>query len=125
MELTTEQRQHTTELVAALRSGEYEQANDRLADGETRCCLGVACELLPFGYWNEVQEYAITALSYPWQHYLAEPALSYYGFNERDREASIEWRETAPGSQYKYAKMNDAGLTFAEIADEIEKDMLR
>jgi hypothetical protein len=125
MELTTEQRQHTTELVAALRSGAYKQANDRLADGEARCCLGVACELLPFGHWNEIQEYEIPDLTSPWQHYLGAPALSYYGFNERDREASIAWRESAPGSQFKYAKMNDMGCTFAAIADEIEKDLLQ
>lgn len=40
--------------VAALRSGEYEQARGRLRDGDTFCCLGVLCDLhhkAGLGYW--------------------------------------------------------------------------
>ncbi len=42
---TDEQRQHTKELVAALRSGKYKQGRSYLRRANNFCCLGVACDL--------------------------------------------------------------------------------
>lgn len=40
-------------LVAALRSGKYEQGQDTLRTGDGKfCCLGVACDISGLGRWN-------------------------------------------------------------------------
>lgn len=44
--------------VAALRSGKYTQAKEKLRSPDGFCCLGVACDLLPdVVSWNPVWEY--------------------------------------------------------------------
>src|SRR5687767_3496429 len=39
--------------VAALRSGEYQQARMRLRNGDAMCCLGVLCNLYDPSQWDD------------------------------------------------------------------------
>lgn len=52
-----EQVANRAKLVAALRSGEYEQGQNYLSeptpDGALHCCLGVACDISGLGTWDE------------------------------------------------------------------------
>lgn len=79
--------------IAALRSGSYDQCIGRLTDGTGYCCLGVLREItgLPPSKDTELLDYT--------------PAFK-IGLR-------FETQETL-------SRMNDGGLTFAEIADHIE-----
>jgi hypothetical protein len=98
--------------IAALRSGKYEQAQDKLQDGDGFCCLGVCAKVYEdteFGFvGREGNEIAGDTLSgqpgvRDWSglhHAVAD------GFNHPDGLSLVE--------------MNDRGQTFHEIADELE-----
>lgn len=92
--------------VAALRSGEYKQAQNQLRTDEGYCCLGVACELaLEAGAISSYNPEGIS-LPFPVQKWLglASPSGRYghYQFltNDNDR----------------------LGKSFSEIADIIENE---
>lgn len=115
----------------ALRSGEYQQGHGYLKrllllqdDGSTGtvyCCLGVACELSSFGDWTPrfVDENG---------ELLPGPATYSYGdgkFEEfpppRVAELLGLFYDGSNEPGLSLAAMNDAEVSFAEIADFIER----
>lgn len=91
--------------VEALRSGKYPQGTRSLRNGGQFCCLGVLCDISGIGSWH-VGAYRVGpgCLS---TAYLPEPVAEYAG-----------WKY--PSTQHELADRNDAGASFAEIADYIE-----
>src|SRR5690242_8966949 len=117
------------ELVAALRSGKYEQATGNLnVSGVGYCCLGIACDISGAGEWKPYHLSDGTRANY--LAYVTERDVEqtttlpskvrdYFGF--RDFEGSLPedlQRETGYRTLWK---MNDNGANFREIADFIEK----
>lgn len=113
MELTPIQK----DWLAALRSGEYKQCSDMLQNGDSFCCLGVACViaekhgvLVEYGVVGddrfvlgeslEVQDYVRNAL------------------NLRDPLGTPEGGGKA--CSLTLTVLNDTGASFEEIADIIE-----
>lgn len=106
-------KENAAKWVAALRSGEYTQAEGRLRAGDSFCCLGVLCDLYarenPDCKWMQDGSFDV-----PDDCTLAPTSVPVVG----DQVAA--WiGEYEPNS---YAKMNDNGKTFLEIAAQIEKD---
>lgn len=126
-----EQAAHRAELVAALRSGKYKQATNRLVnvdDDDTavgHCCLGVACDLAaiagvipPRSEDKYDDAFAV----------LPEPVQEWLGFNgdtgtlkESVPEVVTEYDSPAAS----LAELNDNGWGFDKIADLIEADGVR
>lgn len=106
-----------TQWVAALRSGTYKQGTKKLRSAADRyCCLGVLCELLT----------PDTATLTPdgWQYdgeicFLTKKVARIAGLYRADGYI----RPGVPLLHVKesLAEANDAGATFAEIADYIEQ----
>jgi hypothetical protein len=113
--------------VDALRSGMFKQCTVTLThvnyDGkQSHCCLGVACQVaiangVPVGTWLPVAGGAL--------HY-TEPAdqpgrpRSYSG--SKLPPSVEEWLGISDDRDYSWlATMNDGGASFADIADEIER----
>lgn len=129
------------ELVAALRSGKYQQTTGKLRGEGGFCCLGVACDISGVAKWESgdsdddlrfylnndtdlpplVREHF--GFSSPGGHILGEPATLY----PRDWDESVYGE--APLEEYnKYESlidMNDEGRSFLEIADFIELNWSR
>lgn len=87
--------------ISALRSGELKQTTRRLFDGEGYCCLGVLCKV-------------------------AGRETTPTSENDDDWEESKEnyrfvRNVLEEGTVEALMEMNDAGKTFPEIADFIEK----
>jgi hypothetical protein len=99
-------------LVEALRSGKYVQTRGKLreAGGEAFCCLGVACEISNVVKWNGVCY--IDDNNDTNEHVLPYAVRDWLGA-----------KETNPGTDDEHclASMNDAGASFATIADFIEQ----
>lgn len=98
-------------LIAALRSGKYEQGQFKLRGGNGFCCLGVACDISGIGEWLEVTP---GNYSYLTEHdsrssFLPSEIGEYFG---------MSW-----SAQCKMSGWNDEGLTFDEIADRAERDL--
>lgn len=105
--------------VAALRSGEYKQGEGELRSKTERfCCLGVLCDLkddsawerddaeFPYGY-GSVAEYDLPP----------QEVGAWAGFDWYVTEVTIS------GKRMTLYDHNDAGRTFAEIADAIEAQL--
>lgn len=121
--------------VAALRSGEYQQANNFLhIEDVGHCCLGVACDLaVKDGVPMKIEHRETTKGGKP-------ITVTVYNGNTGILPLSVcEWlglRAEIGGSEGKYAieaadgvqdtqtltALNDAGATFAEIANVIESE---
>jgi hypothetical protein len=89
--------------VEALRSGKYEQGQNRLRRGDAFCCLGVLCDVVGGGEWERDQfvierERGISYLPRPMRRWL----------DDSDAEEAL-------------VTMNDDGVPFTEIADYIDK----
>ncbi len=116
-----------TELVTALRSGEYEQGSGNLRTADNKfCCLGVLCDLLVKrgeGQWLEPEGdgYGYRFLS-PSDHYAESSYLPPTLSHVLPRVSSYYSDRTL--DQYRLAEANDQGKTFAEIADIIESGQL-
>lgn len=129
-----------TKLLKALRSGEYAQNKGALRDGNRYyCCLGVLCEIVhqerpDLGYWVG-QEVFCTSSSES-DGYLPEDSnLREYVFSEvsdttkwRTVPVNVQWLTVEQRRRYGWdrnsatlAGLNDAGFSFGEIADLIEK----
>jgi len=100
--------------VEALRSGDFKQTQGVLKDERGHCCLGVACEIFK-------DELKITE-----EEHLRDGII----FNKTSKVLPSVLRNhlglrhnngSALNSKFSLAKMNDAGSTFHEIADVIEK----
>lgn len=87
--------------IAALRSGEYRQGKHYLREGSRFCCLGVACNLIDPGAWE------------------------YDEWREEDTQIpSAVAASIGLGTERFYlADLNDAGSSFSQIADYIERSL--
>lgn len=100
--------------VAALRSGKYKETTETLRDSEGFCCLGVLCDL------NRKDGGA------PWvknRHGHQFRYLGSFGMLSRSMMDFIRG-DNIEVNFGEYAEMNDGGVSFAELADKIEKDLL-
>lgn len=99
-------RKRKEALVAALRSGEYEQTTGYLREGNAFCCLGVACDVSDLGAWDNEKYMDALAI-------LPEEVCLFYGF--AGNEGRTDSGESLSGR-------NDSGASFAEIADWIDSE---
>ena len=126
--MTAEQRERVRAWVDALRSGAYPQAMGALRRGDAYCCLGVACDLYRratghgdwVGRWTvdgrfvyvspDARESAVEVLSPVVKEWFGLPNLNPF---------------VTIGSLVALGWANDAGASFAQIADAIEAEFLR
>lgn len=102
--------------VAALRSGEYKQTAGALHDQHGYCCLGVLCEVADLSdpvTLTDANDYDPNMV--PWRSLamtdeFEEGRLLVHQAGLTDDEASA------------LATLNDQGVSFDEIADEIESE---
>ena len=113
--------------VAALRSGEYKQVEGALKKGIGFCCLGVLCDLYakergvrkwsPSAYWRDGDELPCDDVC-DWAGFPVtdhdDDGNPQRGTFDYDPEVSINYCYSGLSGH------NDAGRTFAEIADAIE-----
>jgi hypothetical protein len=109
--------------VAALRGGEYGQGHGHLHGREgSMCCLGVLCDLHANetgGGWRRGGDgYDLAARYLGERNYLPEEVVRWSGLPDRTG-GLVEIR----GAREKLPVHNDAGRTFAEIADAIEAQL--
>lgn len=114
--------------VTALTSGEYAQGQRALNTNNTFCCLGVLCDLYAKAHgmeWTPNEDFPDRfALEFP-----DIPFFPKYGMpDSRVYEwAGINMSYTNDESSFDFvndlATANDAGATFAEIADRITKTL--
>ena len=123
-------------LVAALRSGEYKQGQGRLcraiADGSRSfCCLGVLTDLavkegvLPDGKRAELDPYALKYGKCAASAYLPSEVQEWAGMQSiggRLPKAVHAWDDEGKATLEELAHFNDAGYTFEQTADIIEKN---
>lgn len=115
-------------LIAALRSGEFDQIKRKLHTKYGYCCLGVACELavregvIPPGVPDEanIYYYEENSSSLPWS------VQRWLGFSTGTGafwDSSYDGGYPIPqlGAE-SLAALNDAGWTFEKIADLIESE---
>ncbi len=144
-------RERALELVAALRSGSYQQCSSRLKSKDGRfCCLGVATEISDLGTWATDPKVDATGPFFvprtsadPLDRATAtlHPQVQvYFGFKDEagtfaDVPSTEECKHTGTPVllhlanpyldlkaiyAYSLTELNDAGWTFAQIADFIE-----
>ncbi len=99
--------------VAALRSGKYKQAKNRLRDGDSFCCLGVLCDISGIGTWK--QNLFTTNDGQTCSNVLSPAVQAYSGINFECGRLIITNDTT------QLAILNDSGKSFEEIAALIEK----
>jgi hypothetical protein len=93
--------------IAALRSGEYRQAQNGLRTSDGYCCLGVLCDIVDPDGWSQTNVGAYRHPLGTWDGFLI--SISALGM------------ERIP-NQYDLAEKNDSeGWTFEQISDYIEK----
>lgn len=110
--------------VAALRSGEYTQAQGTLKNAAGGfCCLGVLCDLYAkeklSGRWDE------DLLSDQDEALPAQQVCHWAGFPEHPTKARLlkEQDVSINGVQSPLSTQNDAGATFEQIAAAIEAQL--
>jgi hypothetical protein len=98
--------------LESLRSGKYAQGTNQLRCNDEFCCLGVLCDIVDPNAWDESEEWV-------------------YGTGE-DQESEIgvlphrfrDFVALIPGAvESQLIQMNDAGITFSNIADYIEANL--
>ena len=102
-------------LIAALRSDEYEQTTGWLRVGDLFCCLGVVCNL------HAIEHPEIAARQHSKDSYMGDPT-------NLPLEV-MEWAGLSTDGEFKYengesdslASLNDSGKSFKQIASVIEK----
>lgn len=98
--------------LEALRSGRYKQTRRQLRDAEGFCCLGVLCDISGFGKWDQ-NGYYRRGLS---GRHLDLPSFVAEWANLPSHPCASDGTPLAD--------LNDnAGLTFPQIADIIERDL--
>jgi hypothetical protein len=102
------------ELVAALRSGKYQQTTGRLKSNTGFCCLGVACDISKIGKWTSENEYSVVGFMRA-DGILPDPVKNYFGFDGNSGQVTNDVRKCL-------SDMNDNGATFTQIADFIEQN---
>ena len=108
--------------VAALRSGKYEQGCETLG---AWCCLGVACDVSGKRFRKNAN-FAPKAVVVDW---LGFPRSLEYDDVGNPTGHDIELRQPVPYTGAResasLAVLNDAGLTFLQIADLIEAEHIK
>lgn len=116
-------REKAEELVAALRSGKYQQSRNTLKDDEGFCCLGVACEISGLGKWKKFHDscetYVVDDGSMS-DTVLPLEVKKYFGFATSNGFFPDGFFPDTGDSCLSGA--NDSGASFSEIADFIEKN---
>ena len=107
-----EQKKNKTDLVIALRSGNYKQGKKALRKDNFFCCLGVACDISGLGEWNN-------GLYLDKDAYLPLEVMNYYGFV--DQTGSFE-NPDGINFRISLSSLNDMKTTFEEIANIIESE---
>lgn len=117
-------KEKAMELVAALRSGKFQQCREVLRYDNTYCCLGVACEI------SGLSEFSIApAYENKYTYLNAFSALplevqKYYGLRDNCGAflmANATWPASIRSRAWSLATLNDeAELNFNQIADFIE-----
>ena len=105
------------EWIEVLRSGKYPQGRERLRTTNGFCCLGVACDAFNDHIWRAA------AGGSDWRYLgagidLPKPVMDAYRLRRPDGQYTGEG-----GYAASLAGDNDAGKTFAEIADLIEREL--
>lgn len=116
--MTNEQKQ---EWIAALRSGGYEQTTECLKDSTGYCCLGVLCDISGLGEW-EGNLYIGADVDLPQsvqREYDLYPDGWHFPKTTVEKYTSIDLG-SEPRDGYSLAALNDAGMTFGEIANMLE-----
>lgn len=120
---------NTLKWLDALKSGEYKQGQKTLRDEDKFCCLGVACDLFAQAHRSDAKW--IKLEPHVWQfaidpedddskvsEYLNADVKQWVGLQSISGEPSIS--SDSPPNLSGLAYLNDEGLTFKEIAEEIE-----
>jgi hypothetical protein len=99
-----------TKWIEALRSGEYEQGQSFLREGDKFCCLGVLCDLKEPANWRrsgDSYDYVVGS----------DASMGLLPFSLK--------AETGINGQIEseIVGMNDEGKSFSEIADWIEANV--
>lgn len=103
--------------IAALRSGKYDQGKHSLKKKDDFCCLGVLCDISEVNCWSKITKDGLFAYDND-TAVLPKSVIDWAGLE--DRVPSVEYC----GKQYNLVELNDeAGLTFEEIADIIEREL--
>jgi hypothetical protein len=98
--------------VDALRSRKYQQAQGHLRNGDSFCCLGVACDISGIGTWTE---YGYTINHYGNNNLLPKEVRNWLGLKDNAGGHDIGTPQAT-----HLAWENDHGTTFEQIADVIE-----
>jgi hypothetical protein len=107
------------ELIAALRSGKYQQTKSQLRHGNAFCCLGVACEISKLGEWIGQRYSTHDNIS---TFILPKSVQDYFGFSNR---TGLLLSDSLIDDDPALSTMNDHGHSFTEIADFIEANWER
>lgn len=105
--------------IKALRSGKYEQTSGWLHNDKGFCCLGVVCDVLGLPVKDERDQSANNARAYildPFKQWSDDIA---YARMLPDRMANVLGLNS--DQMHALASSNDKGMTFSEIADDIER----
>lgn len=107
--------------VAALRSGKYKQGTGKLNKDGNYCCLGVACQLYEAENPGKlVVEEEDTVFFYD-DNYLSLPEKVKDAMGIKHLQDEFETPvEFGDQKYYHLCLLNDAGMSFSEIADVIE-----
>lgn len=125
-----EQAAHRKELVAALRSGTYQQTTGHLKDEIGFCCLGVACDISNEGAWEINMHgsvlYRLNEGGYGETHVMPYTLESYYGFTTKSGTFTPQVLLAQDGMRFSVSdlwSLNDSlRWHFDQIADFIESE---
>jgi hypothetical protein len=103
--------------VAALRSGKYKQGQKVLRSAKDKfCCLGVLCDIKNPAQWDS----GLCGYEFAGHvHFVPSEIREWAGLPQSLGGAEV----TINGTIDSLADHNDAGRTFAEIADAIEQQL--
>lgn len=125
---TPEQQLARRQLVDALRSGKYEQTTGKLRQGDSFCCLGVACDISELGKWRFYETSGETAYIFGRDltsgsfGILPPPVAERLGFSSNGDFASTGAVISERGVAHCLYNLNDSlAWPFAQIADFIEE----
>jgi hypothetical protein len=126
--LMDEQKQRIETLCVALESGEYKQGQMELRNGDSYCCLGVACDLYLRSKnlaWEKTENFSYACLRRT--AYLASDVREWYGFESENPSLGdypsdycndvleMTFPEIAALFRNKYLQENPLGHEEAEI----------
>lgn len=120
-------RERIEKWVEALESGEYEQTTGALQDNHGFCCLGVLCDVaIREGLEVEVKSYCdcgdelCDSISYDEAvEVLPSSVQEWAGLTSCDPSVGVDG-----DGKDSLAELNDAGLSFPDIADLIRSEYL-